>query len=124
MSMYLIFISSLPRETFKRLKMSKGFYIQGFKKKEVDSQKRLILKLLTRFSRLCIVKVGLDHSVYQVGQEVLVSVMLHSRPARRLTKVSVTACQAVDVAMFSSGFFKVAASYFSEGFKVEQKSVE
>ena len=36
MSMYLIFISSLPRETFKRLKMSKGFYIQGFSKIEVD----------------------------------------------------------------------------------------
>ena len=68
---------------------------------------KLILKLLTRFSPLCIVQVGLDHSVYRVGQEVVVTVMLHSRPARRLTKVSVTACQAVDVAMFSSGFFKV-----------------
>jgi len=52
------------------------------------------------------VQAGLDQNVYKISDPILVNVMLRMHPARRLTKISVTVIQAVDVAMFSSGFFK------------------
>ena len=51
-------------------------------------------------------QVGLDRTVYRAAQPLLITVQLDLRPPRRVSKVSVIAVQAVDVAMFSSGSFK------------------
>lgn len=59
-------------------------------------------------------QVGLDHSVYGPGQPVQVTVILHCRPARRISKLAVILTQAVDVAMFSSGYFKNEVSGIEE----------
>ena len=51
-------------------------------------------------------QVGLDSNIYTTGQPINVCVVLDVRPPRRVNRVSVVAIQAVDVAMFSSGYFK------------------
>ena len=51
-------------------------------------------------------QVGLDRNMYTTGQPVTVTVVLDMHPPQRINRVSVTAIQAVDVAMFSSGYFK------------------
>ena len=53
-----------------------------------------------------LLQVGLDRTVYCAAQPLLITVQLDLRPPRRVSKVSVNAVQAVDVAMFSSGSFK------------------
>ena len=53
------------------------------------------------------VQIGLDQNVYTIGEPLQVSIHIDARPARRISKLKVTAIQAVDVAMFSSGNFKV-----------------
>ena len=69
--------------------------------------------------------------MYGPGQPVQVTVTLHCRPVRRIKKLAVTLTQAVDVAMFSSGYFKVspARTFFSfyrekSNSKIEQKIYE
>ena len=52
-------------------------------------------------------QIGLDQNVYTIGEPLQVSIHIDARPARRISKLKVTAIQAVDVAMFSSGNFKV-----------------
>ena len=51
-------------------------------------------------------QVGLDRNTYTTGQPINISVVLEMKPPRRITRISVVAIQAVDVAMFSSGYFK------------------
>jgi hypothetical protein len=41
-----------------------------------------------------------------LGQPINISLVLYMRPPRRINRISVVAIQAVDVAMFSSGYFK------------------
>ena len=52
-------------------------------------------------------EVSLERNVYTVGEPLSVSVQISSRPSRRVSSVRVSAVQAVDVAMFTSGYFKV-----------------
>ncbi|XP_023328643.1 arrestin homolog [Eurytemora carolleeae] len=48
----------------------------------------------------------LDKNVYQNGDTVKVDITIELHPARKIKSVTAVAVQSVDVAMFSSGFFK------------------
>jgi hypothetical protein len=79
----------------------------------VPGKKNTLLRPTMSISRRNVFKDGeiflqvdLDRNIYTNGQPINVSVVLDMRPHRRINRISVVAIQSVDVAMFSSGYFK------------------